>query len=81
MTMPAKVPGGVGRCLRELRKVLGWRQAELARAVGLSATALSGIETGKKRPEAATIRRALGALGFSSDAARVLEILMDRGFL
>jgi transcriptional regulator with XRE-family HTH domain len=81
MTMPAEVPGGAGRCLRELRKALGWSQSELARAIGMSATALSSIETGKKRPEAATIRRALAALGFSSDAARVLEILMDRGFL
>lgn len=81
MMTSARVPGGVGRCLRELRKALGWRQAELARAIGMSTTGLSRIETGRMRPEAATIRRALGALGFSSDAARVLEILMERGVL
>lgn len=79
--MAAKVQGGAGRCVCELRKSLGWSQAELARAIGTSATALSRIETGKMRPQAATVRVALGVLGFSSDAARLLEILMKRGFL
>ena len=79
--MAAKVQGGAGRCLRELRKALGWSQAELARDIGMSATALSRIETGKVRPQAATVRLALGVLGFSSDAARLLEVLMDCGFL
>jgi transcriptional regulator with XRE-family HTH domain len=79
--MVAKVQGGAGRCVCELRKSLGWSQAELARAIGTSATALSRIETGKKRPQVATVRVALGVLGFSSDAGRLLEILMKRGFL
>jgi transcriptional regulator with XRE-family HTH domain len=79
--MPAKVQGGAGQCLRELRKSLAWSQAELARAIGMSATTLSKVENGKVRPQAATIRLALGVLGFSSDAARLLEILMNRGFL
>lgn len=77
----AKVQGGVGRCVCALRKALGWSQAELARAIGTSATALSRIETGKKRPQVGTVRVALGVLGFSSDAARLLEILMKSGFL
>lgn len=75
------VKGGAGRCVGELRKSQRWSQAELARAIGTSATALSRIETGKIRPEASTVRVALGVLGFSSDAARLVEILMKRGVL
>jgi hypothetical protein len=39
------------------------------------------METGKIRPHASTVRVALGVLGFSSDAARLLEILMRCGAL
>jgi transcriptional regulator with XRE-family HTH domain len=76
-----KTQGGIGGCLRHLRKLLGWRQAELASATGMSATALSRIETGKVRPPVATVRSLLGILGFSSDAPRLIEMLMGSGFL
>jgi transcriptional regulator with XRE-family HTH domain len=77
----AKVEAGIGRCLRELRMELGWSQVDLARAAGLSATAVSRIETGKLRPESARLRLLLGTMGFSADSCRLLGVLMQRGFL
>jgi transcriptional regulator with XRE-family HTH domain len=77
----ANARSGIGGCIRDLRIALGWKQVELARAADMTATALSRIETGKERPEAATVRVLLGILGFSSDAPRLLEILMKRGSL
>jgi transcriptional regulator with XRE-family HTH domain len=73
--------GAIGECMRRLRRHLGWRQAELARAATMSATALSRIETGKMRPDVTTVRVLLGIMGFSGDASRLLEILMKSGFL
>jgi transcriptional regulator with XRE-family HTH domain len=72
---------GIGRCLRKLREALGWRQAELARTAGMSATALSRIETGKVRPEVTTVRVLLGIMGFAGDSLRLIEILMKSGCL
>jgi transcriptional regulator with XRE-family HTH domain len=77
----AKVEAGIGRCLRELRKSVGWSQVELARAAGMSATALSRIETGRLRPQAASLRLLLGIMGFPGDSWRLLDLLMQRGFL
>ena len=77
----AKVEAGIGRCLRELRKALGWSQVELARAAGMSATALSRIETGRLRPKPASLRLLLGIMGLADDSWRLLDILMRRGFL
>lgn len=77
----SKEATGIGDCLRHLRRLLGWRQAELARAAGISAATLSGIETGRMRPAVATVRSLLGVLGFAGDAPRLVEILMDCGCL
>jgi transcriptional regulator with XRE-family HTH domain len=77
----AKVETGIGSCLRVLRESLGWSQVELARAAGMSATALSRIETGRLRPPAARLRLLLGLMGFPGDSWRLLDLLMQRGFL
>ncbi len=77
----AKGEAGIGGCLRELRMELGWSQVDLARGVGLSAPAVSRIETGKQRPDSARLRLLLGTMGFSADSCRLLGVLMQRGFL
>lgn len=77
----ASAAGGIGRCMRELRKSVGHRQADLASAVQMSTTALSRIETGKVRPDPASLRLLLAAMGLAGDACRLLDILMRRGVL
>ncbi len=77
----AKVEADIGKCLRELRKSLGWSQVELARSARMSATALSRIETGRQRPEPASLRRLLGTMGYPGDSWRLLDLLMQRGVL
>jgi transcriptional regulator with XRE-family HTH domain len=70
----------IGAWLRKVRKNQGWTQAELAWAAGMSATALSKIETGKKRPDVTTVRTLLRVTGFSPDAARLIEVLRKDHF-
>jgi transcriptional regulator with XRE-family HTH domain len=79
--MIGHVKSGIGGCLRAVRRHLGWRQADLARAAAMSATALSRIETGKEKPEVTTVRVLLRIMGLSGGASRLLEILMKAEFL
>lgn len=76
-----KVEANIGKFLREVRKSLGWSQADLARSARMSTTELSRIETGRSRPELASLRRLLGILGFRGDSWRLLDLLMRRGYL
>lgn len=52
--------------MRAARALIGWKQAELAAAAGISLTALNNIERGSSDPKASTldaIQRALEAAG------------------
>lgn len=47
----------IGKQLRELRKSRGWRQSEVADKVGLSRSAISNIEAGKRALTLNTLKR------------------------
>lgn len=47
----------IGKQLRELRKSRGWRQSEVADKVGLSRSAVSNIEAGKRALTLNTLKR------------------------
>ena len=47
----------IGLAIQQIRKELGHTQFELAERCGLSATSLSQIENGHKRPSQKTIKR------------------------
>jgi len=49
--------------IRELRRVAGVRQVELARAAGTSQPAIAAYESGRKSPTFNTVRRLAGAVG------------------
>ena len=47
----------IGKQLKELRKARGWRQLEVADKVGLSRSAISNIEAGKRALTLTTLKR------------------------
>lgn len=47
----------IGKQLKELRKARGWRQLEVADKVGLSRSAVSNIESGKRALTISTLKR------------------------
>lgn len=47
----------IGRQLKELRLARGWRQAEVADKVGLSRSAISNIESGKRALTLNTLKK------------------------
>lgn len=55
----------IGGAIAELRKQEGYSQKDLAAKIGLSATSLSLIESGTKRPSAATLKKICKALKIS----------------
>ena len=57
-----KLLADVGRRIRETRAVQGLSLEQLARLTGISAPALSLIETGKRDPRLATLNRIAEAL-------------------
>jgi transcriptional regulator with XRE-family HTH domain len=59
------VPPNVGKLMRAVRLLLGLRQIEIARHVGISPTTLSQWERGWRRPTA-------------EQADRVFQVLRDR---
>lgn len=58
----------IGRALALLRIVRGWNQDDLAKASGVSNSAISEYERGRKIPELRTIERLLRAMGFPLSA-------------
>lgn len=52
-----------GQRVRELRKVRGWSQEELAHRAGLHYTYVGGIERGERNPALVNIGRIARALG------------------
>ncbi len=47
----------IGKQLKELRRSRGWRQLEVAEKVGLSRSAISNIESGKRSLTLTTLQR------------------------
>ncbi len=47
----------IGKQLKELRRARGWRQLEVAEKVGLSRSAISNIESGKRSLTLSTLKR------------------------
>jgi transcriptional regulator with XRE-family HTH domain len=52
-----------GLAIRELRRKRGFSQAALAKAVPMSRTYLTGVETGRRNPTLYNIARLAAALG------------------
>src|SRR5262249_26484992 len=62
-----------GEVLQRHRHTQRLTQADLAEKAGLSERAISDLERGLKRPQRATVRLLIHALGLPSDQAHVLE--------
>jgi transcriptional regulator with XRE-family HTH domain len=54
-----------GKRLAEVREAAGFTQSSLARAVGLSQSAISQIEAGERNPSYETIRQLATAMGLT----------------
>jgi transcriptional regulator with XRE-family HTH domain len=59
-----------------LRLTRGWRQDQLAQAAGITNSALSEYERGKKIPELKTLRKIVSALGYSLSAFERIEAFL-----
>jgi transcriptional regulator with XRE-family HTH domain len=57
-TLPAPVPP-----LRQLRRLKGWTQRELAAAAGMGVATIQRLERGEREPRPGTMRRIAEALG------------------
>ena len=53
----------IGQRVRQLRRARGWTLADLATAVGISPSAISLLETGRREPRVSVLRAAAQALG------------------
>ena len=53
--------------IQELRKALGWSQAELARRASLNATTVGLFENGRLRPYQSQVEKLAKALGMPSN--------------
>jgi transcriptional regulator with XRE-family HTH domain len=58
---------GSGRLIREARRLGGLTQAELARRLGTTQSAVSNWERGRDTPRVDTLARILEACGFEAD--------------
>jgi len=66
-------PGEFSLALAILRISRGWSQDQLARAAGVTNSALSEYERGKKIPELKSVRKLLKALGYPFSALERTE--------
>ena len=57
----------VGKRIKEIRKRVGWSQATLAEAAGISVQYMSQIETASKRPSLVSLLNISKALGVTLD--------------
>ena len=57
-TLPAAVPP-----LRQLRRLKGWTQAQLAEAAGVTRVTIQKLESGVREPRVSTMARIAEALG------------------
>ena len=60
---PLRTPADLGAALREGRRRRGWRQVDLASAMGVSRLWVGEAEAGKGSVRADLVLRAFGALG------------------
>ncbi len=58
----------IGGRVRQLREERGWTQSELAARAGLTASAVSQIESAKRSPNAETLQKLADGLEVSVDA-------------
>ncbi|HZF12842.1 MAG TPA: helix-turn-helix transcriptional regulator [Thermoanaerobaculia bacterium] len=70
--MPSE-PGDFSLALAILRISRGWSQDQLARAAGITNSALSEYERGKKVPELKSVRKLVTALGYELSAIERTE--------
>jgi y4mF family transcriptional regulator len=61
--MQARTSRDFGATIRTRRKTLGWTQADLALAVGVTRAWIISVEQGKASAEMSLVLRTLGALG------------------
>lgn len=61
-----------GKAFRVVRAVYGWRQADMARKLDISASQLSLIEAGKRQPSLRVIEK----LGFAARVPSALVLLL-----
>lgn len=70
--MPSE-PGDFSLALSILRISRGWSQDQVARAAGITNSALSEYERGKKMPELRSVRKIVTALGYELSAIERTE--------
>jgi transcriptional regulator with XRE-family HTH domain len=69
----ASEPGDFSLALSILRISRGWSQDQVARAAGITNSALSEYERGKKTPELKSVRKIVTALGYELSAIERTE--------
>lgn len=77
--VPVGVTDGLGERLRAAREAQGLSLRELARRIGVSASLISQIETGKVQPSVSTLYAFVSELGVSMDAVVFGSNGGDRG--
>ncbi len=71
-------PGDLSRTLTILRISRGWSQDKVAKEAGLTNSALSEYERGRKTPEFKNVRKIVAALGYRLSAIdRCEDLLQD----
>jgi transcriptional regulator with XRE-family HTH domain len=60
-----------GATLRDLRRLTGRKQTEVAHAAGIPASVLSAYERGRREPGLSTAARIIDALGFRAQFVRL----------
>jgi transcriptional regulator with XRE-family HTH domain len=70
--MPSE-PGDFSLALSILRISRGWSQDQVAKAAGITNSALSEYERGKKMPELRSVRKIVSALGYELSAIERTE--------
>lgn len=75
----------IGRKLKELRQLRGWRQYEVADKIGMSRPAISNIEAGKRSLTLSTLKRFcelyeidISYFGIETDSFNELNDLVSR---
>jgi len=72
-TETGEPPSDFALALTILRQSRGWNQHQLSRATGITTSALSEYEHGKKMPELKNLRKVVGALGYRMSALERTE--------